>query len=302
MIIWLASYPRSGNTFLRVILNSVFDAHSYSIYDDRNDIASSDETSRAVGHKLLPRDFDLETARHSKEIYLIKTHDKPPNDTDKAIYLIRDGRECMLSYTKYQNKYGKIHKELIDTINGNTHFGSWREHIKAWDPKNRDNTLLIKFEDLIDDPYSFIDAIASFTDIDPTGNNIPTFDELHKKNDKFFASGKKDTWKEHFSEEESNLFWLQNYHEMLQFDYRNDIPELFKGESLAKEDALTIVDHLTSYWTFNMESSLRLSFFNNELKSKNQKLTVRLAEEQKKIEKVKNSFWGRLLLKRLDSK
>ena len=31
--IWLASYPRSGNTFLRIILQSVFDLPSYSAYN-----------------------------------------------------------------------------------------------------------------------------------------------------------------------------------------------------------------------------------------------------------------------------
>ncbi len=52
MIVWLASYPRSGNTFFRVILNSIFDIKTYSIYDDKGDIGADEKTSETVGHEI----------------------------------------------------------------------------------------------------------------------------------------------------------------------------------------------------------------------------------------------------------
>jgi len=51
MIVWLASYPRSGNTALRVLLNRVFGLETLSLYDDRTDIGASEERARLVGHR-----------------------------------------------------------------------------------------------------------------------------------------------------------------------------------------------------------------------------------------------------------
>ena len=34
MIVWLAAYPRSGNTLLQLFLKQVFGVHTFSLYDD----------------------------------------------------------------------------------------------------------------------------------------------------------------------------------------------------------------------------------------------------------------------------
>ena len=39
MIVWLASYPRSGNTFLRVVLHNVYGVSTYSVYEDNDPVA-----------------------------------------------------------------------------------------------------------------------------------------------------------------------------------------------------------------------------------------------------------------------
>ena len=81
MIVWLASYPRSGNTFFRVVLNSVFNIKTYSIYNDTSDIGADEKTSEIVGHQFLPEDFNLNDARASDTIYYIKTHELLENMT-----------------------------------------------------------------------------------------------------------------------------------------------------------------------------------------------------------------------------
>lgn len=61
MIVWLASYPRSGNTFLRVLFRHVFGIETYSVYNDLLDIGSDGDISAVTGHRPLPErcDFDL---------------------------------------------------------------------------------------------------------------------------------------------------------------------------------------------------------------------------------------------------
>lgn len=48
MIIWLASYPRSGNILLRIILKSVFGKETYSKYNDLKDIGANQKIMELV--------------------------------------------------------------------------------------------------------------------------------------------------------------------------------------------------------------------------------------------------------------
>ncbi len=244
MIVWLSSYPRSGNTFFRVILNSVFGIKTYSIYDDTGDIGADEATSDVVGHTFLPKDFDLEKARASDETYYIKTHDLLEQMTlaksDKVIYLVRDGRESTLSFTKHlQNFYGKKDDDLTDVIYGFTFVGSWGEHVKQWKDVPQ---LRINFEELTDDPSSQLEKISNFLGIKPLQKDIPTFEELKAVNPKFFRSGKKDSWKQAYSDTQHLAFWLHNKDEMLAMGYTNNVPSeteeasFFKYTQLFKEE------------------------------------------------------------------
>ena len=227
MIIWLASYPRSGNTFFRVILNTVFQIKTYSIYNDTGDIAADDATSDIVGHTMLPSDFDIEKARRSKTAYYIKTHELMENFSispkDKVIYLIRDGRESTLSFAKYLKNYYKHSDDLTDVIYGNTPFGAWGEHVMGW--TQLQNYLLIRFETLTDDPTSQLKKIADYLGISAKEAKIPTFEELQQINPTFFRSGKKDSWKNVFTPQEHLAFWLRNYEPMIRFGYDTDMPK-----------------------------------------------------------------------------
>lgn len=233
MIVWLSSYPRSGNTFFRVILNSAFGIKTYSIYNDTSDIGADEATSDVVGHESLAKNFDLEKARASKDTFYIKTHELLENivlsDSDKVIYLVRDGRESTLSFTKYLEDFHKKENDgLSDVLYGNTPFGSWGEHVRQWENVNK---LLIKFEEMTDDPSSKLKEIADYLHIEPLNKKIPTFQELQKINPKFFRSGKKSSWKEHFSQMEHLTFWLRNHKEMQNMGYENDLPSEINAAS-----------------------------------------------------------------------
>jgi len=230
MIIWLASYPRSGNTFLRVILNNVFGQKTYSLYDDKLDIAADRKTAEIVGHEMLPEGISLKDARAAEKLYIIKTHGPPPVADDKAIYLVRDGREASLSYKKYLDRFGKVERDILDIVHGNVSFGSWGEHIYRWAPGKRPNTLLLKFEDLIDNPYKYVNQLERFTGLEQSGGEIPVFRDLHNLNPAFFLSGKKDSWRNECTNEENESFWLMNGYSMLEMEYVDHLPEVLQDE------------------------------------------------------------------------
>jgi len=223
MIIWLASYPRSGNTFLRVVLKSAFGLETYSIYGDRSDIAKDPATTAVVGHQILPEEFDFDAARDSEERYLIKTHELPRDTTDKVIYLIRDGRESTVSYLNYIRSFHNPECHIDDVLFGNVPFGSWAEHVKSWSPQNSDTMLMLKFEELTANPLAFLKQLSDFIGAEEQGRNIPDFAELHKVNPEFFRQGRHDSWREELTSDEVLLFWLMSYAPMKTF-YPNEIP------------------------------------------------------------------------------
>src|SRR5579863_4797939 len=74
MIVWLASYPRSGNTLLRMVLKHCFEVASYSLYSDQE--FSVPAIREIVGERAIgsdPQKF-LNRLRAQGSIACVKTH------------------------------------------------------------------------------------------------------------------------------------------------------------------------------------------------------------------------------------
>ena len=163
--VWLASYPRSGNTFLRTILWHAFGLRSASVY--QNDLGGNKELEEYVGHiEHNPRLLDQlkETG-----VALIKTHEYV-KDSRPAIYVIRDGRAACVSLWEFYNRTMPI-KAVIE---GQHRFGTWANHVRSWAPWDRPNTLLLKYEQLRDDLPMALNAISEFLDMEIRTTNIPS--------------------------------------------------------------------------------------------------------------------------------
>src|SRR5262245_5929563 len=98
MITWLASYPRSGNSFFRIVLKHLYAIPTYEAYnlDLANPIFAG--LAEIVGHK--PNPATLEEMAQSGQHYIVKTHELPRDDYP-AIYLVRDGRDAIVSHANY---------------------------------------------------------------------------------------------------------------------------------------------------------------------------------------------------------
>ena len=91
MIIWIASYPRSGNTYFRELLQHFYDLETYSVYDDPKRNLKSEGKSTA---ELMSSPMTLVDMAKAKETYFVKTNELPQDDFP-AIYLLRDGRDAV---------------------------------------------------------------------------------------------------------------------------------------------------------------------------------------------------------------
>ena len=79
MVIYLASFPRSGNTLFRTVLYSVYGINTYTIFDGN----ILKRVSDIIGYKELPTDHET-----SPEIFFTKTH-KFPVYTDRKPAVVK---------------------------------------------------------------------------------------------------------------------------------------------------------------------------------------------------------------------
>lgn len=187
MIVWLSSFPRSGNTLTRIMLHRIFGIASTSEYMPERPDYAADAAAGAPGSaaalgrgrriaKLVAdgayypyrgsfAEFVAE-ARLSPERVFIKSH-AAPRDDEPAIYIVRDGRAAVVSLFHYLAARNEP-RTMRDVIAGDgTEAASWSGHLAAWQPLTRPNTLLLHFEGLVAKPDSAIAALSHFLGIAP---------------------------------------------------------------------------------------------------------------------------------------
>ena len=183
---WLSCYPRSGSSFLRLILNQAFGLRSTSLYEGeiaRWDIAPG--MADLVGHYERGRRHSL-AGRNDLEI--IKTNE-PPVDDAPAVYLIRDGRSAIVSYFHYLNDIQGLPATLEELVRGEIFPGFWADHYKVWNPQRRPRTLFLKYEELTVSPRQACDKIADFLR-KPAINDLKLgFAGLHERFPAYFRCG-----------------------------------------------------------------------------------------------------------------
>jgi len=207
-ITWLASYPRSGNTYLRTILFNCFGIKTASIYP--NDLGGNKTLENFVGH--IEHNQNKTITFQKGSIPIIKTH-KLNQDENRSIYIIRDGRAASVSLWNFYGK--KI--PIKDIILGNHRFGTWKDHLISWNPLKRPNTLLIKYEDILCNFEYVLNSIETFLEIKVLSKKLPSRDTVALFDGRWVRS--KTDWKEKISGEELNLFNKINYPVLKEFGY-----------------------------------------------------------------------------------
>ena len=194
MIIWLASYPKSGNTWLRSIITSllyttdgIFDfklIKKIKQFPTRNQFQEFTKNFNDINEIskfwLLAQD----KINLTEEIKFFKTHNlncavNKNSFTNKShtlgtIYVVRDPRNLINSIKNHYNKGNDeeaknflISKKILSRVPKDneadiaTLLGSWSDHYNFWTKKNS-NLLLIKYEDLILDTKKELERIIIY--------------------------------------------------------------------------------------------------------------------------------------------
>lgn len=190
MIVWLASWPRSGNTLLRITLRRLFDIETFSVYDDTTDIGAHAAAARLVGHRShgQSREEFVARATMSEGTFYVKTHELPTDDAP-ALYMVRDGRSAIVSQWHYARTFWEDVPTLEDVLRGDSWAGSWSAHVRAWALSGRPRTLVLRYEDLVVGREETLDALAGFIGRAPLAPFDISFAELHAVYPEFFRGG-----------------------------------------------------------------------------------------------------------------
>lgn len=196
MIVWLASYPRSGNTLLRMISKKCFDLCSYEDEEFYGpEVARYEGAKMIVGYLKRHASWDqfYQESSESNEMILVKTH-LPPKDNQPFIYIVRDGRSAIQSYKKYYESFlPETPTTLTKLIIGDDVYGEWSTHFSQWNKRNNSKKLLLRFDELVNPSPKTLLKIVDFLnfqgEIKPFNN---PFRECQLKWPNFFREGQVD--------------------------------------------------------------------------------------------------------------
>ena len=196
MIIWIASYPKSGNTWVRSMVSSL--VYSKSGIFDFNQLKKISQFPTTKYFKEFTNDFgDINQIKKywitaqdrinlDNQIKFFKTHHinckigdnsfTNKENTKATIYIVRDPRNLINSISNHYSKTLEESYKFLTTsrfIGGGqnlgdnkendllTLLGTWSDHYKFW-TRNNENLLIIKYENLINNTKKELERLIIF--------------------------------------------------------------------------------------------------------------------------------------------
>ncbi|MEN0047264.1 MAG: sulfotransferase domain-containing protein [Bacteroidota bacterium] len=150
--IFIVGYPKSGNTWLQHQLASLI----FQI--------KADGLSDRLVQELIPKIGYKKFYKRFLDWTCFSTHALPESRFKKVIYLVRDGRDAMVSYF-HMNKNLDIDISLEEMIleGKGLHTGKWHKHIEKWLENPYDAQILfVRYEDMLQQPVQELQRICDF--------------------------------------------------------------------------------------------------------------------------------------------
>ncbi len=165
--VWLASYPRSGNTWLRFLLYEL-------VTGQTADFATINDPYSPCAD--FPR-FQATPVITPSQGRFIKTHEPYRKEYGRAIYLVRDPRDVAVSEYYYMRGRGLMNGSLPvfvvkfrqGKVNG---YGAWHTHVASWLDAPLLDLLIIRYEDMQLAGCETLGKIAVFLGIETTVDRL----------------------------------------------------------------------------------------------------------------------------------
>jgi len=191
-LVWLASYPKSGNTWLRAFLANYFIASPGPVsINEMQKISFGDSSAPAYAElgrcdpsRLAPvqiaalRQQHLERVAGNGQVNFVKTHCPhvrigghwliPARLTLAAVYMIRDPRDLVISYADHfaldlpgaaaalaspHNRVPATPRTVMQPL------GNWSDHVRSWTRARDIRVLTLRYEDMLTDPPAAFEKV-----------------------------------------------------------------------------------------------------------------------------------------------
>ena len=205
-ILWLASYPKSGNTWLRAFLHNLlrnprepFDINrmseltagdSQAQWFRRLDPRPPAALSRDDLARLRPEAHAL-IAGSTRDTVMVKTHNAlvaaagvpmiTQSLTAGAIYVVRNPLDVVVSYAHHLGQPADDIIALLETEGFETpatetqvpeHHGDWSTHVESWTGRAHAQLHVVRYEDMSRRPGPTFRAVAAFLGLKPPRERI----------------------------------------------------------------------------------------------------------------------------------
>ncbi len=210
-IVWIASYPKSGNTWLRVFLYhlmritsgypreedeinkldraSTYEGRLYGLFEEflGKPLATA---SRGEVATIRPQ-VHATIAQRAPALALVKTHNVLGNlggvpilnlaVSAGAVYLVRDPRDVVLSLADHLGTSTDQAIAVMGTKGYKTDnteetafeiWGNWSEHVFSWTAHPHEAMLVVRYEDLLADPVKHFTTIVEHLGQTPASEQI----------------------------------------------------------------------------------------------------------------------------------
>jgi len=204
-IVWIASYPRSGNTWMRVFLNGLYqllflpgpvriDLNRMTNLEESDlDLARFEALLKRRGRDLTREmiaaarpQVQLKIATDAKGLVLVKTHNAMIADQGTplinrqasagGIYIVRNPLDCALSLADFRGI--PVDQAIADMATpGFANFGSdksvywicgsWSENVASWTETPGGPIHVVRYEDMLEKPDVAFGGVAAHLGLAP---------------------------------------------------------------------------------------------------------------------------------------
>ena len=151
--VFIVGYPKSGNTWFQHIVSGL--VHGV---DART-------SPPLLANDLVPDvHFNAFYRRYSTPMFF-KSHSLPRPDYRRVVYLLRDGRDAMVSYLHFLESTQRRKLDFMELVAASVKEipCKWHHHVESWlrNPHAAE-MIVIKYEDLVENPVGQIERFCRF--------------------------------------------------------------------------------------------------------------------------------------------
>jgi hypothetical protein len=167
--IFFASYPRSGSTWTRFVLYEILTGREASFDAVNSTLLGVQRLNHGI--PVLPKGGRL-----------VGSHEQYRREYQRTLYLVRDGRDVLLSEYAYLTSLGLYRKDFDQFVAGFVGagsrvngFGPWQRHVKSWLDSpiaGSSSFLLMQYEDLRSNPEDSFQRISDFLGVSVSRDKI----------------------------------------------------------------------------------------------------------------------------------